>query len=254
MGKHQTKPLVLEVAIAGAGIKPADVTIGHLSDLLAATTEVLAAMAAETGVSSPLPSLVRVRKGSAAFDMSSKDPRWEATTERLYAAVKSRGAHAHPRLRAGLERLFRAGKVGSVRIGMMDGLVPREDRPALILAAPLEAEPTTVLFTRSAYGRVVGVMELATRWSVRLALTSGGGRVDLGADEDLAMLAARLFGKQVQALIGCTLLDDGAAPETLLRLDAWRNDDLLEVMADVRKHTSAGSVPLAEILADLEDR
>jgi len=65
--RSPTPQAELEVSIAGRGLAPADVPIDQLSELLAATTDLLLSIEAEFGADRVLPSLVKVKKGSAKY-------------------------------------------------------------------------------------------------------------------------------------------------------------------------------------------
>src|SRR5262249_54246503 len=77
MAQKQKKPKVvpqLEVAIEGAGLSPADVSVRDLAVLLQATASAIEAIAEEQGVEPPTVRLVAVRSGSAAYDLAIPSP------------------------------------------------------------------------------------------------------------------------------------------------------------------------------------
>src|SRR5437870_668593 len=73
MARKTPAPKELTIAIAGEGITPKDVPLRQLAELLEATAAAFEAIAAEKHLDAPNISLLRVKKGSAAYALHCED-------------------------------------------------------------------------------------------------------------------------------------------------------------------------------------
>jgi hypothetical protein len=245
--------LHLEVSIAGSGITPLDVPIDQLAELLEATAELLSAVEAEIGSDRVLPSLHRVKKGSAKYVFVSKAEEWEPTLERTLSVIESRGANATPKVRSGLHRLYRSGRVGRIKVGGSDRQGAR--RKPLLMAEPVPEPPPAISHSNEVHGRAVGVNAYETGWSVRLQLADGGRR-DYSAEEGTAEAAARLFNRQVRATVRAKWSPShGDHADALDEVEAWQDADLVEAMEKAREEVAKTGVKVDvdKLLSDFDD-
>lgn len=223
----------LEIAIDGEGISPREISIKHLADLLEAAASTIDAIAAETGRPAVQPSLVEIREGSAAYDLSAGTVAWPATVGLFYEAVRTRGESYGPRVRSGLGKLFRSARVGSVRVRAVGLPDSRYDAP-LHLALPLEVVHFDVTHAQDIYGRIVGVNQFERRTTVRLELIDGG-REDFEVSSHLAERAARLFNRTVRVRSVATRNGDKDVAWRLESLEPWTPDELLVALDRARE-------------------
>jgi hypothetical protein len=208
----------VEVAIEGTNLSPRDIPSRQLIELLEATTATLDAIAAESGVKSPAVRLVQVRPGSAAYDLRVPEVAAVPLFDALWHHVETRGSESSPAVRRALGRLHRAGKTGSVRLRIFDGLGHERGAP-LYVAPPLEVAQPPVETTTELQARVVGVAAgRGDRLSVRLRLDDGG-TVEFEANQELARAAARAFLRAVRVEVDYGVSPEGEVPGQLAAIE-----------------------------------
>ncbi len=252
----------MEVAIEGAGLRPADVPARHLAALLEAAAGLFDAVAAERGTKVEPPRLVEVRIGSAAYQLRSPDTEAAAVAEELEEHVRTRGQGASATVRHALDRLHKANKgLGSIRIARFDAHGRMVKKP-VHLAPPLSVEAFAFEEAREISGVVIAVdAGLRKGAGVKLRLDDGGVQL-FDADIGLAMRAARLFTKRVRAMVSFTITGDreadgaieeieeasdeeGADSEPLIAFDA--------IAGKLSSHGVSASAWLDDLLADDEE-
>jgi hypothetical protein len=256
MARQTQPPPDLEVALVGQGVTPQTVTIRHLQELLAATSEALSAISTEGQQKPVLPGLTAVRTGSAAYVMTAADARWSPTLDELVSAVKKRGAGYPIRLRSALAKLHRAGgKLARVRIARIDPLSGARTDETLV-EAPVETEPPQVTYSTMLYGKVVGVDAYTDRIAVKLLLTDGG-RCDLDATPEDAVKAGQLFFQPVvvHADVEWDAERQQESKWELKSIDAWVEGDLVAVADQISQDLASKGVrvDIDEWLRDLDD-
>jgi hypothetical protein len=232
----------LEIAVEGEGISPNEISIRHLAELLEASAATIDALAAESQRPSTVPSLRAILIGSAAYVLESDKVVWPPLVAQFHEAVRSRGSGHSDKVRAGLGRLFRAGKIGSVRVRALGLLDERYAKP-VHLAAPLEAASLDIAHATVVYGKIVGVNEFDHGSTVKLELADGG-RQEFQAESLLAIRAAKLFGKKIRATVTAVWDSSKNRDWALESFDSWADDDLLDAIDKVRADLAAKGVTI----------
>lgn len=250
---RKPKQPTLRIAIEGDGLGPSDVGIKQLAEFLDATAATLDAIAAEHNLPSPRPSLVAVRKGSAAYELTSDAPTWDPVVIDFYEAAKARGEGRPRAVRRGLERLFGvSSKLGAVRIapaGTTDGI----RRRPIHLAVPLGEVASSTSFGTTIHGRIVGVHESDRSFSVRIALAEGG-RQDFETTEEVARSAARRFGEKVRATATGRWDGESVSGYAITDIEPWDDVDFLQALAEIRDELAHDGVEIDpdEWIAELD--
>ena len=235
--KTKTPKPLLTVKIVGEGISPGAVLLRHLASVLEAAASALEASAKEAGVDVPAVSLTKIRTGSAAYDLNSSSPAAETAVRILCQAVRTRGSGHSPDVRQALQRIFDAGRVGTVTLEPRKGIL-RGGKP-LIVSAPLEPTTETSFEIGSeVYGRIVGILARSEDTAIRLRLADGGTKEFLAAD-GVEAAAIRLFNRNVRARVVYEVEVGGKRPTVVEQLVAWESDDLLDVLRDLRDELAA---------------
>lgn len=247
------KPPELEIAVDGEGISPADVSIKHLSELLSAIASLIESTPGGAAVSAQV-SLREIRVGSAALAMASEAPSWGGVATGVYGVIRTRGAHASPNQRRALGRLYRAGRIGSIRVGVRHLVdAPDEDFAPIHMAAPLETEPTRTNYGTVLYGRVVGVNLYQGRSAVKIEHLDGS-REEFDVDMGLAERATRLFNRTVRAEVERAWDGDKGDGIAVRTLTPWSEIDFIEALDDARKEISAAhpNLNLDELFEEID--
>ena len=253
---HERKPRekdpehILQVGVEGAGLRPRDVPIRQLLEMLEALVGALDAVAKEAGIDPAEMRLVAVREGSANYQIWSASPSAPEVVDRFYIAAKDRGKESTTPVRRAFTRLHAAVRVGALR------LTPRghRKRASIFLAQPIQDEPLAIEEAAEVLVRVVG-LTLAQGGGaiVKLRADDARGAIDAHASEEMARLAAKYFGETVRARV----LHEHRGESRSTQLESiaeWRDDDLVAVMRQVRDELAAEGVRInaAEWLAELE--
>lgn len=244
-----------EVALSGEGVSLGTVSVDRVIAVLDAAQDLVRAVAAEKGVKA-IPCLTAVRSASAHFRLGSAQLGWAQVASDVETAIATRGENASPAVRAQLSLLSKSGGRGvAVKlVKMRRGKPLRKEIPVL----DPEPAPDKMLFSSTIYGRIVGVRERTE------------GTLDLRIDRDdgdrVWMKAATeaVFSKAVGLIRKAVVLrTEGAwtpatnsdGDWTVLSVDAFKERDLTEVMAEVRKDLrTAGLEPDVDTaLRDLGD-
>jgi hypothetical protein len=200
-----------------------------------------------------LPSLFKVNRGSAKYVLVSKADEWERTIERTLSVVESRAADATPKVRSGLHRMYRAGRVGRVRVGATDRNGVR--RKPLLMAEPVAEPLPAILHSSDVHGRVVGVNAYDDRWAVKIQLADGGRR-DYVAEEATAEAAARLFNRTVRAEVRSSWSTErGDHQDVMEDIVQWQDADLVEAMEAARAQLAQTGmkIDVSKLLASYKD-
>ena len=228
------RPL-LDVAIAGEGVRPEEVPLRELVALLSAVAALVEAVGRQRG--EPInAALAQITRSSAGYGVVATNPDDDRSFEDLarhtLALARERGRGGSPEVQHALLRVHQAGGRGAIRLG-----VRRTSAPTLaesfIMAAPLEVVAHGVQAGTVLYGRVVGV-EVRKGGSVVKFRPTAGARVELRADDALAERAGRLFNRtaSVRARAVWAAGEEPSGWE-LLDLQPWDPHDLLDILGEV---------------------
>lgn len=231
-GKPPLDTPKLEVAVVGSGIRPEDLDIRQLSQLLATTSAVLDAIAADQNRSAPRPSLKSIRRGSAVAVLWSEEDGWEDEIVSFYQVVASRAEAASERVRSALHRLYRSVTIGAIRVAAVD-LKTRSVAKPIVMAQPLEVVPKQHVFGTTFYGRVVGVNHYTDRVAVKIEHVDGG-REEFAAEPSIAEAAARLFGRSVRADVEMSWDESQRRGVSLRELRPWAEIDFVDALMESR--------------------
>jgi hypothetical protein len=226
----------LELAIEGEGLSPSDVSVRQLAELLQAAASAADAIAEEQGIEPVDLRLVNVRKGSAAYDLTSPSPDAGQVLRELYHAAKTRAKKSTPKVRHAMQRLHGASKLGSLRMVPQDsGGKPMRSAKAIHLAPPIEEASHSIDAGAEIQGRVVGVfVGRGNSTTVRIR-HDRGGTDDFSAEPDVAETAARLFNRRANARVTYSIDHDTKTAGTIERVSLWEDEDLLEVVNAARQ-------------------
>lgn len=233
---NKVKPL-LEVAIEGEGLSPADVPVRQLVELLEATVSAVEAVARENGMDPPELRLIDVRSGSAAYDMYSDSPTAEAVVKEFYAVARDRGKESGPGVRKALSRLHSAGKHGSVRLALKSTSGKRPPKP-IRLAPPIQHADYTLEAEDELYGRIVGLYVKNDTTHVRIKIDDGKTEEFLveGQNDDAV---AHLFNKTVRAVVTYDITGTDVVGGTMDMVSPWEEEDLISVLQSARNELAA---------------
>ena len=247
----------LEVAIEGTNLSPADVPVRQVVELLEAAAAALETIAAERGIDLTPPRLLAVKTGSAAYELRFPDPTAAPVVEELAHHIETRGKQSSPAVRHSIDRLHRAGRIGSVRLQVFDAKGKPRAKP-LHIAKPLELVHAPFDAVSEVFGRVIGVSAgRGDRLTVRLRLDDGGG-VEFASDQEVARLAGRLFLRLVRAEVAYELTPEGESPGEITRIEAFEpvpDDEILDGFEQARKQLADHGVKLraSDWLKDLDE-
>lgn len=189
---------VLEVAITGEGVSPANVPIRVLSELLAATSAALEAAAHELSVTTPLAALFGIVPGSAAFKIATPPaPADVSPVHVFYEAARVRGQGYPSAVKKAIQRVHDAGVIGA---GIRISIQGTEPRPPIMLASVVDEAGTYLEELDEVYGRIVAVVMSRTGPTVKIKL-DGGGTPAFTADTQVALHAAQLWNQSVRARV-----------------------------------------------------
>ncbi|HCF56387.1 MAG TPA: hypothetical protein DFS52_00120 [Myxococcales bacterium] len=224
--------LGLGIAVEGEGIAPSDLTIQHLAELLEATAAVLNSLDSDR-TQRARPYLRKIREGSAELVFESAELEWAGLVNDFYDVVKARGAGAKAAVKRSLIRLFKAGRIGGIRVSVIGSHEEARAQP-IRMAAPVEEREATIEWTSTVYGRVVGVNIFADHSTVKMELADGG-RQDYTVEVSLAEKAARLFNKPARG--GLYYVTSGERHEStgLTDIEFWRESDFLDDLRVIRR-------------------
>lgn len=249
---------LLEIAIEGDGLSPADVSVRQLSDLLQATASVLEAIAEEQGLPAPTLRLVAVKEGSAAYDLMSPDGDSSSLFNEFRKTAKERAQNSSPKIRQSFIRLHSttAARLGSLRIAVCDASGKQRGKP-VHLAPPIEPKAALEAIENltEIYARVVGV---AIRRGDRAMVSlrgDDGPTEDFEADFDIAQTAAQYFNKTVVASVSYVMGADRNQAGRLENVVAWEAVDTLDAIRSAREELQKDGVEInvAEWLAELDE-
>lgn len=237
---NEDKPLV-EVAIAGEGLSPADVPIGQVVELLQATVAAVESIAKDEGLEPPELRLVSVHRGSAGYGLASSSPGAEMVVRRFHAVAKERGAKSGPGVRRALNRLHDAGRqLGSVRIAPK---VTRAPKPILV-APPVQKASIMVERSTELHGRVLGLSVKNSDTFVRIKVEDSRLEEFIVDDAVVEAKATSLFKKHVVVQATYEVLGEEIIRAHLDGIDAWGNENLLEVLRNARAEFASGDEPV----------
>jgi hypothetical protein len=227
----------LEVAIEGTNLSPADVNARHLIELVEAALGALEAVAEDRGAKKvDPPRLVKIRKGSAAYDLRTPDESISPVIDELARHVASRGAESSPSVRRAIDRLHRAGKTGSVRMRTL-GSRGRASGQPIYVAPTLRLVHAPFETATEVYAKVVSVSAgKLDNLSVKLRLDDGG-TAEFDADQSVAAIAGRLFLQSVRAEVEYEVTGDSEKAGTITSIEAFapvRDDEILDEFERIR--------------------
>jgi hypothetical protein len=244
----------LEVAFGGEGVRPKDIPLRALLELLEATIGVMEAVAREAGLPSPKVSLAEVRDGSAAYAIVPSDEPARACALGSYEAAKLRGKDSGLPVRKALARLNRAGTIGTfslpVRLRPKGLWLAGPTRKEILVAPPVEAVPTTIPVQTVLEGTIVGVLSKRDGVSIRLRTDSGTEEFD--AHDSLGGAAGRLFGTRVRASVVHSVSEGGSVAETLESLERWDEGDFMDAMSRIRGELDKRGIDSADWIEELD--
>jgi len=231
----------LEVSVTGKGLRPQDVNIRHLAEILSATATAIDAVAAERGVAPIQPSLRGIRKGSAVLILESGDNDvWPEVITQFYDAAATRGARFGAAVRTAFARLYRSAKIGALQVAAV-GLADPKREEAIVMALPLEVAHSFSRFTTTVYGRVVGVNAFDARNVVRMALRDGG-REDFEVTTEGAERAAKFYNRTVRATISAEWDGEKRHASQIDDMQAWEEIDFLGALLEIREELAREGV------------
>jgi len=223
----------LEIALTGEGIRPQDVSIRHLAEILAATASAIDAVAAERGVAPVQPSLQKIRKGSAVLVLEANDTdTWPEVVTQFYDAAATRGARFGAAVRNAFARLYRSAKIGALQVTAV-GLADSKRADPIVMALPLDVAPSFTRFTTTVYGRVVGVNSFDARSVVRMAVRDGG-REDFEVTPEGAERAAKFYNRTVRATISAEWDGEKRHASQIDDMQPWEEIDFLGALLEIR--------------------
>jgi hypothetical protein len=196
--KRKPQKTTIAIAVYGDGVKPKDVPVRQLVELLEATAATFDALASDKQVEPPRLSLAKITDGSARYHLVSEDSQAGRIAEAFWSAVKQRGKGASSKVRHQLGRLHRAAsRAGAgLRVDPMSG--QRASKP-IYLAAPVEEERPQLEESTVVFARVVGVnIDYRDQASVTLRYDDSGSG-EFGAEADILARAAEMIGQLVEA-------------------------------------------------------
>ena len=196
--KRKPSPTRLALAVEGEGLRPKDIPLRHLAELLEAAAATFEALAAEKQIDPPRLSLAKITSGSARYELVSEDRHAARIAGAFWTVVKHRGKGAPQRTRHQLGRLYRAATRtgGALRVEPIDS--KRAGKP-IYLAAPIEEDRARIEEATVVFARVVGInIDSHEHASVTLRYDDGGSG-EFGADLDVLAKAAELIGQPVEA-------------------------------------------------------
>ncbi|MFI5288816.1 MAG: hypothetical protein ACHQ17_04165 [Polyangia bacterium] len=220
----------LEVAIAGDGVTPESVPVRETIAVIESTIALLEAVAREHNSPMPELSLFEIRNHSAGYALISPKMKGRQTLRRTVDICRRRGEGAGPEVRQRLRRLHAAAKTGHVRFRS------KLDHKEVVvdLAAPIDDDPASYVEVGDVvYGRVTGIQALRDAYRVTIRYNDGGtGAFDASAE--LALQAAPLFDKNVQAHV--TFLRGGLDQEgTIEQIAPFEEREFLDTVRSVRR-------------------
>jgi hypothetical protein len=241
MGKEAPQNEELEVAVAGEGVTPADLSIRDVAELLDALGAAVEAAAKALMLPVPLVSLAEVRPGSAAYALKAPaTPQANAAIRLVYDAARTRGRGQPADLRRALERMHAVGKVGA---GVRLTIVGAKPGAPIMLAPLLDIAESVLEETEEVHAHVVGVSVGKAGMNVRLRI-EGKRTETFSADEDVAKQAARLFNRRVRARVvfrrSVAVEEAGEIEE----LELWEDLDFLDAVRAIRQDLSAEGIVL----------
>ncbi len=206
-----------EIAIEGEGLSPEEVPIRQLVELLESAANAVQVLAEERGIKLQSPRLVAVRAGSAAYDLRIPDESAAPLVGELERQIQTRGKQGTQEMRRALDRMHKAGRMGSVRFTSLKNGKPKPkplyvSPPFEVAVAPYEAQSEII-------GRVVGVAQTASRLTVNIRLDDGHTE-SFAADQDVGRHAARLFLSPVRAEVVYNVERGEEEPSTVISLES----------------------------------
>jgi len=245
----------LELAIEGEGLSPSDISVRQLAELLQAAASAADAIAEEQGIEPVDLRLINVRKGSAAYDLTSPSPDAGRVLRELYNAAKTRAKKSTPKVRHAMARLHGASKTGSLRMVPQDSSgKPMPSAKAIHLAPPVEEASHAIDVGTEVQGRIVGVfVGRGTSTTVRIRYDRGGTD-DFSAEQDVVEAAARLFNRRATARVTYNLDHDEKTAGMIERVSLWEDDDLLDVVRAARQdiESDGESIDVEKWLEELD--
>jgi hypothetical protein len=190
-----------------------------LAELLQAAAGVVEAVSKDRGTPLPLPTLVAVRAGSAAYDFRIRDESARPVVAEIEHQIRSRAKDATPSVRHAFQRLHTAGgQTGAIRFTAYTQ-AGQKKKQHLYVAPPLEVVPTPFDVVAEIHGEVVGVIA-GNKVTVRLRLDDGKLQ-DFRADFDAARMAARLFLQCIRAQIQYEYRDGIETLGEIIGIEKW---------------------------------
>jgi hypothetical protein len=224
----------LELAIEGEGVNPREVAVRDLVRILEAATTALEQLASERALEIASFRLVAVKKGSAAYVLSSPSPQAVTVFSDFYAAAKERGRGRPPAVRRALDRLHHeAAKIGALRV--RPSFVGKRSPRAILLAAPVDEPLESLDVDEHVYGVVTGVFVNRAGGRVVRLREHDGAAEEYAADIATAHAAANLLGQQVRAVALRCVDETGSSPLELSSVEAWHESGFLEAVQDFRE-------------------
>lgn len=247
MAERRPKLEDIEIALVGQGISLQTVSVGRLAELLRAAEDLIAAVAQELSVPVPVTSLVRLRNGSAGYQLHSTDKHWRTTARRVETVIRRKGRDESPVVRDRLRALHTIGGKTAARVRVTPIDPQGRTRGKELLVEPPPPTEAPVSFTATLYGRVVGLFERATDGALMVQLDrDDGGRVSLRADEVQFGHATELLRKSVKVVAEGTWDPEAseASDWKLLSLETWTETDLIEALSGVRDDLAKSGVTI----------
>lgn len=244
-----------EIAIEGEGLSPEEVPIRQLVELLESAVNAVQVLADERGIKLQSPRLVAVRQGSAAYDLRIPDESAAPLVVELESQIQTRGKEGSHEVRRALERMNKAGRMGSVRFrayrnGKLKAKPLYVAPPFEVAIAPFEAQSEVI-------GRVVGVVQSTTRLTVNLRLDDGHIE-SFVADQESGRLAARLFLSVVRAEVVYDVERGKEDPAMIIGLEGFgelSDDSVLAAFDEAREELIGEGVSIraSDWLRELQD-
>ena len=239
----------LEIAIAGEGVTPDEVSVAELGALLQALSQLLDAIQKDAGAKL---SLIAVTTGSAAYQLAplgSDNGEAEELIRTTYNVFKTRGAGHSPLVRAKLTKVHESLRRGAIRVAAKGAGYGEP----IIAAAPLAEVPgAPILASTSLFGSVVGV-EMKRGGCVVTIRPDSGAKLEMLADESDAIIAGRLFNRRVQ--VSARYQWDGAEERTgwqMRSIASAPKVDFADAMDEMSRAMESAGVDLSELLEKVE--